>query len=577
MRLYPRAAWLKGLLVVGSVLLTSCGLGRQAGALGSSSYSGRCGDFSKEIRGFWSTESQKLVEAAVLKANPENGERFAKYIQLELNQTFSTWVKAQEQRCDGGWKHLESLPADAQQQELCLEDVLARQQEFIDLMQGGVPPGALTLSDAITDIRGDILTCNEPGVWRRYDSSLSDPETNRLRRLISQALLRVRLKNPIPPEAAKELLEAARKSSSIQLQIDAQFAIAVSAMEEENWSEVEHSVHNIWKLQKAAEGKELAGIEAKALLGTRALRKGQFEAAVQLFTELISEANGLVERHDILYIARLGLAAAYYKLEKPEQELSLMVEASERWDTTYGKDNFSAAEIRSRVGQAYLRRQDYPSAKRWLSSAVDTMKKWVIIDEDLASAYISLALSHENLGESKEAMTNYVNALTALKPPGEGKVDSEYRNADAFWGIGRLAAPTVDKEIAEISFKTALGIYQMTYGPKSEIVGMISLDLGHLYTRMGRCDEANKLYMESLSILTKAKGDESVRVADIHYGIGLCAKQRGDLRKAQEAFEKVFTYYRGANGAGSHQVRKILSELSELCDAGHKPACKHKK
>jgi Flp pilus assembly protein TadD len=146
----------------------------------------------------------------------------------------------------------------------------------------------------------------------------------------------------------------------------------------------------------------------------------------------------------------------------------------------------------------------------WLERALPIAERAVALDPYLAAAQVSLGLALESAGRPKEALRHVERALI-LEPA----------NGDAFYAAGRIYESMRKQQEAEAAYKKAVETH-----PHS----MYLDELGSLYLRMGRTDEAISAFHRSIKLAPDGfKG---------YRNLGVAYYMQGNLTEAACQFQK---------------------------------------
>jgi tetratricopeptide (TPR) repeat protein len=149
----------------------------------------------------------------------------------------------------------------------------------------------------------------------------------------------------------------------------------------------------------------------------------------------------------------------------------------------------------------------------WLGRALSMAHRAVELDDDLAMAWVSLGLANYSAGKLDDAVQDFNRALRR-----------EPLNADAYYGLGRVADMRKDNPAAESAYRKAIEI-RPTW--------MYYDDLGSLYYRLGRMPEAIAAFRKSIELAPDSIYAYS-NLGAVYYAQGDLAQSAAQFQKALE-------------------------------------------
>jgi serine/threonine protein kinase/Flp pilus assembly protein TadD len=185
--------------------------------------------------------------------------------------------------------------------------------------------------------------------------------------------------------------------------------------------------------------------------------------------------------------------------------------AIESFQRVISQDETHAAAHAGLAEAYWLKLQTESRDPVWLDRALPMAERAVALDPYLAIAHSSLGLALGSSGRHEEALRHIERAL-ALDP----------QNGDAYYAAGRSYDSQGKLKEAEEAYKSAIEVQpHRTYFD----------ELGSLYLRIGRTEEAIKAFRRSIEIAPDGfKGYRNLGVA--YYALGNLAEASSQLQKA---------------------------------------------
>ncbi len=162
------------------------------------------------------------------------------------------------------------------------------------------------------------------------------------------------------------------------------------------------------------------------------------------------------------------------------------------------------------------------------------------------------ALMLGGLGQASRRLNRFNDARSYLED--SLKVFREMKDlercADVLWEIGKTASSQWDVGRAMSAYSESVEIYAAIGYPPGQARALHAL--GHLYSGIGRHDEALKYFKGELELATKAGANF---LSTTYQGMAACLAAGGMLEESIEAYEKSISEARAANDQKAIQIR----------------------
>jgi eukaryotic-like serine/threonine-protein kinase len=226
--------------------------------------------------------------------------------------------------------------------------------------------------------------------------------------------------------------------------------------------------------------------------------------------------------------------------------------AIDRFERVLAEDESHAAAHAGLAKAYWLKLQSDSRDPIWRDRALSMAQRAVDLDPYLAAAQVGLGLALGSAGRHEEALRHIEQALV-LEP----------RNGDAFYAAGRIYESQGEQKKAEAAYRKAVEIQPHR---------MYLDELGSLYLRMGRTEEAIRIFRRSIEIApdgfigyrnlgtayymqgdlaeTASNLQKALQIradATLYANLGTVQFAQGFYRQSAEAFEKALDMPGGAN------------------------------
>ena len=317
-------------------------------------------------------------------------------------------------------------------------------------------------------------------------------------------------------------------------------------------------------------------------MGQLMLRVGQFNAAEQLYTELLKNTDD--ERNISLYHHMLGWAKEDQgKYEEAVKYYEKSIEINER---TLDKNDPDLSAFYNNIASVYNKMGEYSKALQYYKKSIEIKKKAPPKNHpNLAISYSFIGQVYHNMGKYMKALkyyqkshriyrktlpknhpnfaTSYSNLAQVYKNMGQ------YANALEYYEksieITEIALPKNHPDLA-ISYSNTAGVYNnmgeylkaLKYYEKSQKICEIALPenhpematyyskLGQVYNNMRKHSKALEYYEKSIEIRKIALPTNQPHLATTYSHIGQVYKHKGQYSKALEYYEKSRKIYETA-------------------------------
>ena len=268
-----------------------------------------------------------------------------------------------------------------------------------------------------------------------------------------------------------------------------------------NWGH--YSEAEEWYLRSMAIKENVIGRESydftKSLnnLGILYRKTGHYEKAEPLFLEAIKTRGKIKGENSLEYGSVLnGLAILYTEMGKYEKAEKLFLESISIKEKLMGKANYRYVGSLINLSLFYEKIGINEKALQLLLEAKDILENDLSAGNnmDYANCLASMATVKVNLGDSEEAEPLFIEAMSIYEKNG-GSEKLEYINMMNSLGVMYLKMKNFTK--AEEFLLESKNKHKALFEKENSI---FSLNLGDLYWNMGRDEEAETQYSESLKV-----------------------------------------------------------------------------
>ena len=270
------------------------------------------------------------------------------------------------------------------------------------------------------------------------------------------------------------------------------------------------------------------------MLGSTYVEIGLYEKAESVLEKAVKiTLVNFGERH--LETAYAYSELGFYWRKKGEYDKAL--EYSEKSlaikKKIFGKDNINVAVNLNQIGILLHSRGsvgDLEKSVNYLQESLRIRKlKSGSNHPETATSYENLGVVYNNMGRTKEALSNYEKALSIKKRIFE---ESHPSVALSFYNLGRIHSDLANFEKSLELHKRALAILLKNFGNFHERVATAYEGLGLAYSNMGFTEKALKCHSNSLEINLKIFGKDHPSVAISYNNLAYCYSDRGEDYKS---------------------------------------------
>jgi len=187
--------------------------------------------------------------------------------------------------------------------------------------------------------------------------------------------------------------------------------------------------------------------------------------------------------------------------------------------------------IHSCLGEAYRHQRKLEKAEKDYAKAIQIFSNTAGCDGLMATALLNMGDIYRAKGMTEQAMKHWIESLRLSRVAGskEGIASGLTTIAKALRAEGRL-----DEALGNL--KEALLIAQsLPYGEKSMTTTVVLQNLGHIYSKQGKIDEALRVQYKALRYIKRARGDKHRDVAVTLCDIGRLYMKKGENERQREA------------------------------------------
>lgn len=282
----------------------------------------------------------------------------------------------------------------------------------------------------------------------------------------------------------------------------------------------------VWRAAGGDDAPELA-LSHTNLAGLH-LQQGNYRQAEQLLLEALEISKKAKDRGRHNALAALNALSALYSEQGEYQRAAPYAEEVLRAWEEAGADLPGTGLAHANLGQIYVGRRDYASARPHLERALAIDEK---NSDEQAAAQVLLALAGlRNLSDDwTGAEAAYRDVVERLKP--FSSVSAKLATAHALGGIASLRLARRDFGAAEALTRQALEAASVS-GPGNPVAVAGALGLAQLLTIKKDFTEAERLLQQTERLLENAAGKEHPALANVLFGKALVQWSRADAAGA---------------------------------------------
>jgi tetratricopeptide (TPR) repeat protein len=199
----------------------------------------------------------------------------------------------------------------------------------------------------------------------------------------------------------------------------------------------------------------------------------------------------------------------------------------------------------------------------WKQS-IDLFKKYHHESSDYAGGLNSLGILHSDMGDNKVAELYYKQALEIYEMT-LGKEHHDY--SSCLNNLGILYSDMGDYKVAEPYYKQSLAINKKILGEEHPFYAISLNNLGELYYAMGDYNTAEPYFQQALAVNKKALGEEDLDYSNCLNNLGILYYAMGYYKAAEPYYKQALAVIKKALGEEHPDYAKCLNNLGILYNA----------
>jgi tetratricopeptide (TPR) repeat protein/predicted Ser/Thr protein kinase len=286
-------------------------------------------------------------------------------------------------------------------------------------------------------------------------------------------------------------------------------------------------------LERAGEPRKLllklASAEVSLLL--RAQRYDEAMAVLDaVLPDAVPTSPGGKHRHSILLN---NLALVHLRSGRAPQAQQVLLEALALREEALGADHPKLGTLHLNVAKAMLRNGAYDEAERHLTTSVELATAYGADHVDVARPLVSRGVVRKKQGRFDAAREDYTRALSLIRNAERGDME-----AMVLANLGNLEKRAGNLPAAVEHHAAALALRESLLGPDALEVADSVGDIGSLYRKMKRFDDARAQYDRELSIRSRAVGAQHPSMARVRLHRANLALDEGAFVRAREELDE---------------------------------------
>jgi CHAT domain-containing protein/Flp pilus assembly protein TadD len=277
---------------------------------------------------------------------------------------------------------------------------------------------------------------------------------------------------------------------------------------------------------------ELEGL-AWHRIGWVMMDKGEFDLANKAFISALHIWEQIGSTYDVvLVLGDLGALCTYKGEYQQAKEHSVRcLEVAETLPEGK-KDTVILIQIAlawNNIGMFYRWRGDYPKAVHYLKLALAQYEK-LQVEDSIAYVLANLGRVHRDTGDYIQSLNYFNDALKITTKMAR----NQRRTAEILNAIGLLFAEQRDNSKALEYLNKSLEVFSNTNDNIKK--SQINLNLGMVYTRQNKLEDASRHLLESLKLSEAAKYEDGILAAE--RGLGFVSWKQGDYQGSIDHLNK---------------------------------------
>lgn len=233
---------------------------------------------------------------------------------------------------------------------------------------------------------------------------------------------------------------------------------------------------------------------------------------------------------------------------------SLLLEALALREEALGSDHPKLGATHLNIANSMARSGKYSSAEPHLTRAIELLSDFRDDDVALARPLITRGVVRKKQGRYDEAREDYEHALTLVRIAGRSDME-----AMVLANIGNVDKHSGDLDAALKHHMEALAIREADLGAKDIAVAMSYGDIGSLYRRMERYEDAWSQYDRELAIYEDALGLDNPKVVATRQRRANLALDEGDHVRVEKELVEAMRIIE------THDVRDTAAAATYVC------------
>ncbi|HEY9785643.1 MAG TPA: tetratricopeptide repeat protein [Candidatus Obscuribacterales bacterium] len=303
----------------------------------------------------------------------------------------------------------------------------------------------------------------------------------------------------------------------------------------------------------AAEKKSQQGPDVATVLNQMThlfLRQHRYQEAQAALSRALQIREKSLGKDNLLTLETMGnLALVKHKLGEDKEALNLYRQCVAAKKKTEPKSPSTAITL-TNLANLYSEMYRYPEAAKLYSEALQ-------IDTDaLGSGHPEVARDLFNLGALNFKCSHFEEAIQHLKQAEKAyqALNDRSGQANALHYLGLCHAKLKDPAKAAEHYKEALRLKEETTGMEHPEAIVHKLSLATALDESGKNDEAEELYLKTLSNIKSAKQPHHLRLTECEVDIAHFYRRHGQKEKAEAHFKNALNSYELLS---RHEKRKL--------------------
>jgi CHAT domain-containing protein/tetratricopeptide (TPR) repeat protein len=260
------------------------------------------------------------------------------------------------------------------------------------------------------------------------------------------------------------------------------------------------------------------------------------------------------------------LAEMYRSAGMLQQAEQIFLKVMEIDKNKFGETEMVYAEDLNRLGRLYIDMTFYEKAAPLFVQAAEIYKVKLGANSSMyASSLCNLAATHYQLGKYNDADLEFLKSIEIYSALNE--LTENYSNA--LNGLATLYTRMVRLEESEKIFIASLEIVKKLKGENSYDYGFVLGNLAYLYNDMGRHFDSDETYAKAMKIM-QPYGTNTLEYGHLIYGVGVNYTDIGYYGEAEDLLKKSLSITKKIQGDQSSTYGTGLNGLANLyADVGN--------